>query len=445
MKRLLLFSLSVWCCLSVACASWYSRVIGTDIPVKVTDSSHPLLDQQGQYMTVVYLENLGFRKISRNSIENEVAWFLEQGYRVVELDYQHSEKAVSPYINMDIIAINDELNRGRFCGTGAFSKTRSYILMEGYRIARDVPYYKDDPSVYNWPGGYSEGDSLFMDIVYPVNSSKKVPVVLSFSYSNSCGKPGAQHQRLFLGYTLAMFDDSFLEGAPARGMAWAIADHPKYCDWGQGQPAGGPGKSFGSYETNPDTSRKVKSAIRTLRALGKELNLDGRIGLYGFSRASTAASLAVGNRDVPEFKDYGRFPGVSDRIQAAALGSGVFDYTIIYENQGDGDGSLETRCPLTWGKLEENVARWDSMGAVWTVKSKASAPVIFFYNTTDEKYYIHQIEHFKQVLESKHIAVDEVVDYSRGHAVPADTLSLRRVYDFMSGHLCRNRRQSKKP
>lgn len=438
---------SLFLCMPLFClaatGTWTSSVCG-EISYNTQEAPSPLKDYSGRYMTVVYLENLGFEKIGQNTNAEDVRWLLSQGYRVIELDYKHHAKAIAPAINMDIIQINDALNTGSFAGCTNCSSIRSYILFEGYRIARDVSYFLDDPKIYNWPDNYTQGDSLYMDIVYPANTSVKVPVILSFSYSNSYanydGNSGKmtdknRHQRLFLGYTLAMFDDSFLEGAPANGMAWAIADHPKYCDWGQGKPAGGPNKAYGSFETNPDAVQKVKSAVRTLRAKGESLGLSGRIGIYGFSRGSTAGSLAVGDKQVTAFENAGLYTSVSDDIQAAALGSGVFDYTIIYDKKDDGDKNLESRCPMVWGELKDNQEKWASMGATYLVESSASAPVLFFYNTTDEGYYQEQIAHFEKLLKSKNIPTTSVVDYASGHAVPKDTASLQQLYTFFRQYL----------
>ena len=82
----------------------------------------------------------------------------------------------------------------------------------------------EDPTVYNY--STTTTDSLRMDIVYPANTSATVPAIISFSYCNSYSGDANVNQRLNLGNTLAGFKDSFLEGAPANGMAWAICDHP---------------------------------------------------------------------------------------------------------------------------------------------------------------------------------------------------------------------------
>lgn len=423
---------------------WQSKTTGKSIAYAVTEAKTPIKDFAGNAVTVVYLENLNIKKIGRNNNEQDVAWLLSQGFRVIELDYAGDHRAASPTINADIIAINHAIAGGDFCGCKDCSHYQSYILFEGYRIARNVPYFKDDPTVYNTPAEYTSGDSLNMDIIYPANPAKAVPVILSFSYSNSYATYDAnkktltdenKNQRLKQEYTLATFNDSFLEGAPANGIAWAIADHPKYCPWAKGKPVNGRNDTYKSYETNPDAARKVRSAVRTLRMMGSKLGLSGKIGIFGFSRGSTAGSMAIGDKKVPDIENAGFNTGVSDKVQAAALGPGVFDYTRIYNAAGDGDATLETRCAWAWGELSKNYALWQSMGSAYLVQSSATAPVIFFYNTDDERYYQDQITHFKAKLDSLHVPTSTLVNYGKGHAVPQTDASLNQLYQFFRQYL----------
>jgi len=414
--------------------TWGSSVTGTEINYKTTEADSPLLDYFGNSLTVVYLENLGFDKIGGNSNATDVAWLLSKGYRVIELDYAHNAHAVSPVINNDIIAINKAIASGSFCGYTNCSQYRSYILFEGYRIARDVPFFQNDATVYNYPNSIFV-DSLRMDIIYPANASVKIPAVLSFSYSNSSAGNANKNQRLNLGYTLAGFNDSFLEGAPASGIAWAIADHPKYCPWGKGKPEGGANDTYKAYEVNPDAAQKVKSAIRTLRSMTDSLGLSGKIGIYGFSRGSDAGSMAIGDKVVPTLEDAGFNIGISDNVQAAALGSGVFDFTQIYNYLDDGDGTLETRCPWAWGPLKDNYELWKSMGSSYLVETAATAPVLFFYNTDDAHYYQDQIKHLKAKLDRIGVPTSTIIDYGTGHAVPQDTASLAKLYTFFNQYL----------
>ena len=217
-------------------------------------------------------------------------------------------------------------------------------------------------------------------------------------------------------------------------MAWAIADHPKYCQWGKGKPENGPNDAFKSFQTNPDAAQKVKSAIRTLRAFGANVGLSDKIGLFGFSRGSTADSLAIGDKKIKEIENAGFNNTISDDIQAAALGPGVFDYTLIYNTLDDGDKNLEQRCPLVWGPLEQNRKLWKTMEASFLVE-KTAAPTLFFYNTDDDRYYEDQINHFKNKLDKLGVTTATLINYGKGHAIPQTEISLNTLYSFFKNHL----------
>lgn len=417
-------------CLSVAqasAASWNSKATGTALNCTVTDSPSPAKDASGRFMTVVYLENLSCEKIGQNTLQEDVSWLLGQGYRVIELDYANHAKAVAPDLTKDIIAINDELNSGTFCGAQNISNTRAYILFEGYRLHRDVSYAKDDPSVYNFPDGYVEGDSLYMDIAYPANPSRPVPTVLSFSYSNSYH--GKTHQRMFLGYTLAMFDDAIQEMLPASGMAWAIADHPKYCDWGNGKPKGGPGKAYGSIELNPDAGRKAKQAVRVLRHVGKALGLDSRIGVYGFSRGSTAASLLIGDAAPQAWSEGDLFLDEMADVQAAVLGPGVFDYALMPATSNEYK-RMTTYC----GAYSPDNLLWQQQGGALTIADGA-CPCFLFYNMSDDAAYHTQMQNLISIFENKGIFYQLLKDYGNGHSVPTTTEHLADIADFFVRNL----------
>ena len=450
MKNYLIFFLSLFISLTFISNSWAhsgkwtSTVTGNRIEYKTTESKTPIKDYTGNFVTVVYLKNLAFKKIGRNSIKKDVNWLLSQGYRVIELDYAKNSNAKALKINQDIIAINDSIAAGSFCGYKNCSTYKSYVLFEGYRIARDVSYFIDNPKIYNTPDQYIVGDSLHMDIIYPANTKVKVPTILSFSYSNSYAfydsKKGMltdayKDQRLNLAYSFAGFNDSFLEGAPANGIAWAIADHPKYCQWGKGKPENGANDTYKSYQTNPDAAQKVKSAIRTLRVFANQNGLSDKIGIFGFSRGSTAGSMAIGDKKVTSFENTGFNMGISDDVQAAALGPGVFDYTIIYNTLNDGDQNLESRCPLAWGPLKENKELWKTMGASFLVETSATAPTLFFYNTDDDDYYQKQITHLKNKLDNLAVPTSTLINYGKGHALPQNEADLNTLYSFFKTYL----------
>ena len=427
---------------------WESQVTGTMLNYTTSSATTTAAtDVNGKPMTVVYLENLGFQKIGQNSNAEDVAWLQEQGYQVIEIDYAHDERAVSPALNKDIIAINSSLQSGRFCDCNC-SPSRSYILMEGYRICRDISYYLDDPTVYNYPDAYKNtaGDSLYLDLVYPANPSSAVPVVVTFSYSNSFatvsnGKLTAanKHMRMNLVNTWGQFKDSFVEGASAVGFAWAVCDHPKYCDWGQGKYNGGANKSLGAIEVNPDAARKVKSAVRTVRGVGRTLGLSGDVVVTGFSRGSTAASLAVGDGKIDVFEDAsrGRFADESSSVQCAILGPGMFVYEHALTSSSE-YSHMNAYVTAT------NSTSWSHQGALATIVSSSAAPTLFFHNTNDfysdnnkdpKGLYATQAKLMKEKLDDLGVPTQVLTDYSSGHAVPQTESVLQQMYDFMLNHV----------
>lgn len=437
---LFLFSISLFS----KSGKWHSEVTGENITYTLHQPKHALKDYFNKQVTIVYLTNLSTPINSTVSNKKNIRWLCQQGYQVIELNYKHHPKTVSPYINADIIAINNQLAKGNFCNQSNCSNYQSYVLFEGYRIARNVPYFVDDPTVYNSPDYYTVGDTLNMDIAYPYKPKRKVPTLLSFSYSNSYATYDKEkqqlidinkNQRLNLGYTLAGFNDSVLEGIPAIGMAWAIADHPKYCSWGKGKPVNGKNDTYKAYQVNPDAVQKVKSAIRTLRYFGQTAGLTTKIGIFGFSRGSTAGSLAIGDKIVQEFENAGMHQDIADDVQVALLGPGVFDYTMIYEQTNDGDGNMELRCPWAWGDLTDNYNLWETMGATYMVASDKTAPVLFFYNTDDELYYQAQIAHLKQRLDDLQVPNESLINYGKGHSIPQDQKSLTQLYNFLARYL----------
>ncbi len=427
---------------------WESQVTGTMLSYTTSSATTTAAtDANGKPMTVVYLENLGFQKIGQNSNDDDVAWLQGQGYQVIEIDYAHSERAVSPALNKDIIAINSSLRSGRFCEVNC-SPSRSYILMEGYRICRDISYYLDDPSVYNYPDAYKNtvGDSLYLDLVYPANPSSAVPVVVTFSYSNSFATvsngrltDANKHMRMNLSNTWGQFKDSFVEGASAVGFAWAVCDHPKYCDWGQGKYNGGANKSLGAIEVNPDAVRKVKSAVRTVRGVGRELGLSGDVVVTGFSRGSTAASLAVGDGWIEAYEDAsrGRFADESSRVQCAVLGPGMFDYEHALTSSSE-------YAHMNAFVTATSSTSWSYQGALATIVSSSAAPTLFFHNTDDfysennkdpKGLYATQAKLMKEKLDNLGVPTQVVTDYSSGHAVPQTESVLQQLYDFMLDHV----------
>lgn len=409
LKLSLLLAVLVFATVVAEAASWRSTLLGKDLTCTVSKPSTQAKDAAGKSMVVVYLENLPVEMNSTVSNADNVKWLNNEGYTVIRVDYARNAMAVSPAINKDIIAINDALGSGAFAGVSNISTIRAYVVPEGWRIKRDVVYAKDDSKVYNLPDGYDGGDNLYMDIVYPAQPRQAVPTLLSFSYSNSWH--GKEHQRMYLGYTLSMFDDAIQEGAPLAGMAWAICDHPKYCDWGNGKYTGGANKSLASIEVCPDAYDKVNAAVDVLRAEASALGLSDKVGVYGFSRGSTAASLLIGG----------------GKIQAAILGPGVFDYQKMATGSREYTNMKAYVDAMCKGS-------WQGQGGAWYVKDGA-CPTFMFYNTDDDANYKTQADNLISIFKAKGVTYDTMVNYGSGHSVPQKEDDVKRIYEFLLKNL----------
>lgn len=186
---------------------------------------------------------------------------------------------------------------------------------------------------------------------------------------------------------------------------------------------------------NPDAARKVKSAIRTVRAVGRDLGLNDDVAVTGFSRGSTAASLAVGDGMVEAYEDglRGLYTDESSNVQCALLGPGMFDY----------GQALQSSTEYTNMKAYVNAVAggsWSMQGALATIQTQASAPTLFFYNTDDyykdnnknpQGLYATQASLMKARLDAVGTPTETLTDYSSGHAVPQTTAQLQSMYDFL--------------
>ena len=269
--------------------------------------------------------------------------------------------------------------------------------------------------------------------------------MVTFSYSNCFASvsngsltDANKHKRMYLPYFWGAFKDSFVEGASAVGFAWAVCDHPKYCDWGQGKFTGGGNKSLGAIEVNPDAARKVKSAVRTVRGIGRTLGLNGDVVVTGFSRGSTAAALAVGDGCIDAFEDAsrGRFADESSQVQCAVLGSGMFDYGSALTSSNE-----YTRMN---GYVTKTGLPWEQQGALATIQTSASAPTLFYHNTDDfyadkdkdpQGLYATQAQLMKDRLDQLGVETETLTGYSTGHAVPQTETDLQQMYAFMLRHV----------
>ena len=423
-------------CTGARAVSWTSAATGGTVEATVTQPNPSVTTPA----LLVYLKNLSCERIGQEADATIIASFVGSGYRVVELDYAGHAKATSPYLNADVLKIRQEIGSGTFPGATGLNaaKNQCYILCEGYRLMRNVPYFLNDRTVYN--GAETTNVELRMDIAYPSQPSRAVPVVLEFSCSNSYS--GNLDDRMNNGNAFTTINDTILEGAPAAGIAWAMADHPKFQQWGLPKSNG---YNFSGFETNSDKDKninydsikKVRSSVRVLREVGATLGLSGSIALHGFSRGATAASLGIGDLAVPAIDSAGYSTALSARTQTVLLGSGIFDYSHSGgATTGDTTGTevdIYSRFVTAWGTTASNLALWQIQGAPYYMQTAASAPVFLSYNTDDGTYYPYQAK----LLEDKLVALGvpyQKVTGTGAHHVTTTPATLTAIYSFFKTH-----------
>ena len=408
---------------SAQAVSWTSAATGGAITATVIEpdpvvSTPPL---------IIYLKNLSCERIGQESDASIIAGFTTNGYRVVTLDYAGDAKATSPFLNWDVLKIRNDIGTGVFPGSTGLvaAKNKCYILCEGYRLMRNVPYYLNDPAVYS---GSDSGAELHMDIAYPSQPSRAVPIVLEYSTANSYF--GNEDDRMNNGKAFTGTTDTILEGAPAAGIAWAMADHPKYRAWGS--PT-----LYSGFEVNPDTIKKVRSSVRVLREVGATVGLSGNIMIHGFSRGSTAGSLAAGDLASVPIDSAGYSTALSGHVQAVLLGSGIYDYSHAGGTMtGDTAGTqvdIYNRFVTAWGPTATNLAQWQSEGALAYMATSATAPVFLSYNTDDAAWYVYQAQLMEAKLTSLGVAHQVVTGLGRHH-VTTNFTTLTAIYDFFKAH-----------
>jgi hypothetical protein len=404
-------------------ATWTSYVTGGTITATVTEPN-PVVSPPA---LVVYLKNLSCERIGQESDASIINSFVTNGFRVVELDYANHVNATAPYLNADVLKIRNDIGSGAFPGSSGLNanKNKCYILCEGYRLMRNVPYYLNDPTVYS---GSDSNAQLHMDIAYPSQPSRAVPIVMEYSTANSYY--GNEDDRMRNDYAFTGTTDTILEGAPAAGIAWAMADHPKYRAWGS--PT-----LYSGFEVNPDTIRKVRSSVRVLRETGATLGLSGNIMIHGFSRGATAGSLAIGDLAVPNIDTAGYSTALSSRVQTVLLGSGIYDFSHSGgTNTSDPAGTavdIYNRFVTAWGVTSNNPALWQSEGALYYMATTSSAPVFLSYNTDDSAWYVYQAQLMSNKVASLGVPY-QVATGTGAHHVTTNAATLTAIYNFFKAH-----------
>jgi acetyl esterase/lipase len=272
-----------------------------------------------------------------------------------------------------------------------------FILVEGFRLKRDVEFARDGSRV------------LGMDIQYPSQPEHPVPALMEITCDNT--------NRMSC-FSLLFCHDTLTDGGMAAGFAVAMIDHPV------------PPPYKGIDDPEPQAIYRLKAAVRTLRWIAPQLGFSDQIGAMGFSRGGPMAALLAVTGNRPDLEGQGVHPEISSQVQAALIHGCRYDYAKL-----DSDDPMLKRFEKVWGSRDENPQRWDVHGAAMYL-TKDATPM--FLNTSDaeSKEYQDQLALFDQELTSAGVEhVYQVDKDGRGHHVSSDPKTLAEIYAFFHQHL----------
>jgi len=264
--------------------SWDSPLLGKPISCEVY--SPP--DSSSKKPSVVYLKNLPSPRVGGTADETLISSFLEEGMLVFVADYEHAPKAVAPELLPELDKWYGFLYETT---TYPVDKDWIYIVPEGYTIDRKVHICE------------FKGRPVGMDVIYPSDPAKPVPLVLQVTSTKERGK--WINQRAY-----------YIYGLLTTGYAGAIMD------WNGTGPGAAPGG-----DVFPE-----KRAARLLRARAGDWNLSGRLGVTGHSKGSGRAGKAAFINEGDWEADRGPYAEKSDRFQVALLSAGQHAPEFLIED-----------------------------------------------------------------------------------------------------------------
>ncbi|MEK7781594.1 MAG: hypothetical protein AAB370_08870 [Verrucomicrobiota bacterium] len=375
----------------VANAVWPSAITSKSLATSV------LIPAQAQstnaWPVIIYLKNLAAPRIGTEKDEPITRDFQAQGYLVVTLDFANHPNARVPFLNRDLGKLRDDIRAKKFLGEYKLDEARIYIVPEGCRLKRDVEFYRDGAR------------TLAMDIIYPSQPKQPVGTLMEFSCDN---------QNRFGNASLSICSDTILDAFATEGFAVAMADHP----------VAAPYKGL---DPMPDCARKIKAAVRTLRAEGAALGLNGKIAPVGFSRGSGMALMLVTTEGVAEFEGFGLHTNISSAVQGAVVMSGRFTYLDLRP-----DDKMLPRYAKAWGERETSLDAWRQHGAL-DYLTKPTIPLFLTINCTEGAEALHQMEVLRKRLAKLGSEFTFKMDNEpRGHKVTLDPEILGALNDYLS-------------
>jgi hypothetical protein len=356
----------------------------------------PAIQTTNLLPTIVYLKRLAAARLGTEGDESILADFRVAGYLVVTLDFASHANARVPFLNRDLGKLRDDIRAKRFLAEYKLDDAHIFIVPEGCRLKRDVEFSRDEARV------------LALDLIYPSQPKQPVGALIEFSCDN---------QNRLGNSSLSICSDTILDAFATEGFAVAMADHP----------VAAPYKGL---DPMPDCARKIKAAVRTLRAEGAALGLNGKIAPVGFSRGSGMALMLVTTKGMAEFDGFGLHPDVSSAVQGAVVMSGRFTYLDLLA-----EDKMIPRYVKAWGEREANLEVWRKHGAL-DYLTKPTLPLLLTINCTEGADSLHQME----VLQRRLTALGSEFIFKmdnepRGHKVTLDPEILGAMSKYLKQRL----------
>lgn len=375
-------------------ATFYSETLEREITVEVIMPSVP---NETACDIVIYLKGLAEPRVGQVSDTTLIGELTQAGIGVLVVDYGGAANATSPWINTDLLNLRHQVSA--LAAPHLINPDRVYLLPAGYRLARDIEFYRDDQKSYQ------------LDVRYPAldqtADTAKAPLIIQIPHNNDA--------RMNMN-SIVKFRDSLLEGLMTCGYAVAVVAHPV-------------APPYSGIDAMPDAMYKLKSAVRTLRAQAPRFGYDpSKIGLLGFSRGSGMAGLLAATGTVTELEGDGLHPEQSSAIQAVLCQAGRFDHRTLMEdgfNPKKFDQYIEH-----FGDPLLNADRWDAPSTVRWITDKA--PPFFLIVGGDDSYRVAQVRKLHDALLAVGAEHPYMIEAGRSHQVtenPENIAAIRAFFD----------------
>jgi len=346
---------------------------------------------------VIYLKGLAAPRAGHVPDTTLIGELARAGMGVLVVDYDGATNATSPWINADLLELRRQVST--LAAPHLVNSDRVYVLPAGYRLARDIEFYRDAQKTYRMDVRYPALD--------PTADSAKTPLIIQIPHNNDA--------RMNMD-SIVKYRDSLLEGLMTCGYAVAVVDHPVP-------------PPYSGIDPMPDSLYKLKSAVRTLRAQAPRFGYDpSKIGVLGFSRGSGMAGLLAATGTATSLEGDGLHPEQSSAIQAVLCQAGRFDHRTLME-----DGFSQKKFDqyiAHFGDPVLNADRWDAPSAVRWIT--AEAPPFFLIVGGDDSYRVPQVRKLHEALQAVGAEHPYIIEEGRSHLVtenPEYIAAIRAFFD----------------